>query len=203
MNHRDSVITAMKMFSDGYPGKFTVGNKVATWERVLVDIDPAVIPVAALHLIAIRKDWPPDVATLREQCVIMSHGRLQDPTGSEAWERIRKKIGEAKGCENPTKLSDDEKKALDQTASLYDLRHGIGDSISFARDKFTKAYDAIVSKRRLECLALPEVRSFVAGRAPALPAPESKALPEHEEPEYLEPDQVSELCDELLETLGY
>jgi hypothetical protein len=167
MTPKQAVITAIKMFSDSYPGKFTVGDNVKTWERVLSDMDPDVIPAAALHLISTRKDWPPDPATLREQCVLMSHGQLHEPTGSEAWEHIRERMAQSAECDEPLKLTDLERRALKQTGTLYDLRRSANPASD--RATFIKAFNTLVSKQKLERQTLPEVKALVQKKHDELP----------------------------------
>jgi len=195
MNHKQAVITAMKMFSDSYPGKFTVGTNVGTWEQVLSDIDPGVIPAAALHLISTRKDWPPDPATLREQCILMSHGQLQEPTGSEAWERIREKFHT-----DDLELTDMEKQALKQTSSIYDLKRSTNPSTD--RAHFIKAFDLLVAKRKLDRQTLPEVKALVEKHRPALPEHEDAPQLPPVEPEYPDENEVRQLVAQLAESRG-
>jgi hypothetical protein len=189
MNLNNAVITAMKMFSDGYPGKFTVGNKVGTWERSLVDIDPDVIPVAALHLISTRKDWPPDLATLREQCVLMSTGELQEPTGPEAWEHVMDKVNH-----KDIELTDFEKTALKQIGkTIRDIGQTSISNLSSDRSRYIEAFNHLVAKRKLDRQTLPEVKALVESRRPELP-PHTPPVPLlAEKPEYHTPEEVSAL----------
>ncbi|MFW2369103.1 MAG: hypothetical protein ACN4GW_22020 [Desulforhopalus sp.] len=177
--------------------------KQRQWEILLADFDVEVIQQATLQIIATRGsdyNWAPDIKTVREQCLNLSSGLLTTPNGAESWERILDKIAEPAGCENRLELTDEEKKALSQTASIYDLKHGNIKSMSFARRDYIVAYDAIIAKQRLEILTPRSVKDLVTKNAPALPAP--KEQPEHTEPEHLAPDEIKQLVAKVTEGKG-
>ena len=168
MNHKETIAFVMQIFNEEYPGKFIKPtSRMRIWEQILNGFDSEVILTAAYHLASTRKDWAPDIATMREQCVLMSHGELHNPTGAESWERIRQKMTDKPELE----LSNMEKKALAQTSSIYDLRRSLNGPTD--RAHYIKAFDGLVQKRHMDRITLPEVKAMTARNAPALPAHET------------------------------
>jgi len=85
----------------------------------------------------------------------MSHGRLFNPSAEAAWEKIIKKINRVEGIE----LTELEKKALLQTATIFDMRQST--NIESHRARYIKAFEKLVEQRTLERLTLPEVKRLV------------------------------------------
>jgi hypothetical protein len=171
----------MTTFNEEYPGKFSLGkitpgdkkpSRLRVWEHVLREFTDEIILHAAMHLVSTRPDWPPDLATMRAQCVSLVHGELQDETGSEAWEQVVKKINH-----EDVELSEMQKKALKQTGkTIYDLRQTT--NLASDRSRYIEAFNNLISKRRMERITLPEVKRLVERNRPALPAPATKQLEE-------------------------
>lgn len=174
MNHRETVSMIMDMFVAEYPGRFSTGlERLKVWCQMLKGFDGELILGAAYHL-ASTCNWPPTIAQMREQCVLMSHGDLRNPTGAESWERIRRKMT----SEPDLELTDLERTALSQTSSLYDLKRSTNPSTD--RAHYIKAFDSLAAQRHQERITLPEVKAL-AGRYAEIPALEAgktdKALP--------------------------
>jgi hypothetical protein len=172
MDHKETVAFVMKIFDEEYHGKFINSpDRMKIWAQMLKGFEPTVIKAAAYHLAATRKDWAPDIATMREQCSMMAHGELNLPTGAESWQRIKLKMTSEPGLE----LTEMEKTALAQTSTIYDLKRSTNEPTD--RAHYIKAFDALVSKRHQDRLTLPEVKALVArNSAPELPVHESKEL---------------------------
>lgn len=194
----DTVNESMNLLNLEYP-TFQIdpeGKKLELWVLMLRDFKPSVIQHAVYHLISLGREFPPNIGQVRDQCAVMTHGELQDPVGAESWERIKQKM-----TGNPDlQLTELEKKALAQTSSIYDLKRSTNPTID--RAHYIKAFDHLVSKRHLDRQTLPEVKALVSKNTPALTAPESKQLPHHEEPEYLDPAKITELCKGVVNKIG-
>ena len=179
-----AVTRAMTMFNEEYPGKFSLGTKttdsddpsrVKVWKHVLREFSDEIILHAALHLVAIRPDWPPDVATMREQCVLMANGQSELPNGADAWGLLMDHVSHVN-----VELGDTHKEALKQTGlTVRDLRSVNVSNIPTIRSQFVKSFDSIVQKKHRERITLPEVKALTSNNAPALPEPEPKQLEEN------------------------
>ncbi len=171
-NHRDTVSEIMDLFNAEYPLKFSTSpERLKVWAQMLKGFDRELILGAAYHL-ASTCQWPPPIAQMREQCVLMQHGELQNPTGAESWERIKLKMT----SKPDLVLNDMEKKALAQTSTIFDLKRTSNEPTD--RAHYIKAFDKLVQKRHVDRITLPEVKALAARNTPALPAPESKQLPQ-------------------------
>ena len=193
-NHRDTVSEIMDLFNAEYPANFSTGlERLKVWAQMLKGFDREIILGSAYHL-ASTCQWPPTIAQVRKQCVLIAHGELHDPTGAESWEHIRQKM-----TSNPDLvLLDLEKKALAQTSSICDLRRSSNESTD--RAHYIKAFDQLVARRHMYRITLPEVKALVAKNVSALPPHTSPApqLPAKTEPEYLPPEDVSRLVAQVL-----
>lgn len=195
-NHREIVSAIMDMMNAEYPTKFsTTPERLKVWAQMLKGFDSEIILGAAYHLVS-TNEWPPNIAQVREQCVLMSHGEPYEPTGQEAWENIWRKV-----AGEEIELTDLEKRALKQTSSIYDLKRSSNPSTD--RAHFIKAFDQLVAARKLERQTLPEVKALVEKNRPALPAPVEKQLPKpiEKEPNYPTGDEVSTYVNQVLERI--
>lgn len=198
-----AVTKAMTMFNEGYPGKFSLGTKqhpdnpnevpsmVIVWAHALEDFDEEIILTAALHLVTICKQWPPDLATMRDQCVMIASGELHAPTGMEACERV---LMRHRGDES-FELTALEKRAIKLVGTPTDIATNWK-----ARSDFIKTFDTLVEQRRLERVTLPEVLALVERNRPALPEP--KPRPTIKEPACQQAEQISELVNGLVDNKG-
>ncbi len=172
MNHRKTIALVMEIFDEEYRGKFTnTPARMKIWSQMLSGFDSETILAAAYHLASTRKDWAPDIATMREQCVLMAQGELQLATGAESWARIKLKMT----SEPELELTDNEKAALAQTSTIFDLRRSKNETTD--RTHYIKAFDKLIQKRHYDMVTLPEVKALAARNLPALPAKEVKELP--------------------------
>jgi hypothetical protein len=168
---KKTIADVFDLITECYPGKFRANPRTsdspgtaAIWLKMLRDFESEPVLAAVYHLCSTRQDWPPDIATVRDKAASLANGELSPPTGAEAWERIRQKIG---GME--VELTPLEKKALAQVSTIYDLRRSENPTADRAR--YCKAFDALVAKQQLERVTLPEVKQFADHGAPALPEP--------------------------------
>ncbi len=172
MTHKKTIALIMEIFDEEYRGKFTnTPARMKIWSQMLSGFDSETILAAAYHLASTRKDWAPDIATMREQCVLMAQGELQLATGAESWARIKLKMT----SEPELKLTDHEKAALAQTSTIFDLRRSKNETTD--RAHYIKAFDKLIQKRHYDMVTLPEVKALAARNLPALPAKEVKELP--------------------------
>lgn len=208
MTHKDSVSLVMKIFAEEYPTKFSVtDSRLKIWCQMLKGFPTEQILAAGYHLAATRTDWPPDIATMREQVLRFANGELHKPTGQEAWENILKKF---KYEDYP--LSDFEKAALAQVGTIYDLKRS--QNTAADRIQFVRAFDNLVKKRDTERATLPEVRALVEQNVPFLPEPEpdKKALPvtettiedppDDDDVDYPTPEEVADYVRQLSEKIA-
>jgi hypothetical protein len=177
-NRKETIILRMmRTFNLNYTG-FQMddeGSKARLWNRLLSDFDDIVLIGATEQIVSTRNseyNWSPDLATVREQCLSIQSGRLSEPTGAQSWERILQKMAERSDAEEKLELTETEKKALDQTVSLYDLRHGHVANMLSARRQYVQAFEGIVNRQKIEALTPQSVKEVCAQYAPALPAPE-------------------------------
>ena len=178
MTHKETIAFVMKIFDEEYHGKFINSkDRMKIWSQMLSGYDSDTILAAAYHLASTRKDWAPDIATMREQCVLMYHGELQQPTGAESWELVMGKVGH-----EDVELDDMQKQALKQTGlTILDLRTVNVSNIPTIRSQYCKAFDSLVNKRHQDRVTLPEVKALASKNCPALPAPDTKVLPVSED----------------------
>lgn len=173
-NHRDTVSEIMDLLNAEYPSKFSTKlERIKVWSQMLNGFDRELILGAAYHLVSTCR-WPPNIAQMREQCVLMSHGKLQNPTSSDAWEHVMERVNH-----KDIELTPFEKKALKQTGrTINELRQTQLLYLATDRARFSEAFDRLISKQHLERITLPEVKTLVARNAPALPAPATKQIEE-------------------------
>lgn len=145
----------MALFNEEYPNKFVVSvERERLWVQLLRDCPSNAIEAAAYHLVSIREDWPPSVATVRITAIRILEGELSPPSASEAWEHVQLKI-QNKNIE----LTDLEKLALKQTGSIFDLRHSSNQIAD--RSRFLQAFEACLKKRDEDWMTTPRVKQFV------------------------------------------
>ena len=157
--HDDPILYVMEMFAAEYGDKFKMSDgRTRIWRQMLKDTDSDVLLGSAYHLVSTRPDWPPDIATVRETVMSVSRGELSPMTGAESWERIMVRIQR-----KPVELTDTEREALSQTASLYDLRRSTSPGID--RSRYIQAFEGVQRRRESEALLLPEVRQLIQKRA--------------------------------------
>lgn len=206
-----TVKRVMKLFNEEYHNKFDITeSRKKFWENALADFDDEVILHAAYHLTTVsQSDWPPVIGQLRKQCVLMSLGQLQPPTGEEAWERVLEKV-----ARKPVKLTDLEKKALAQTKTINDLRQS--SNIEADRSRFMGALEKLVTKYIYDRQTLGEVKKFAASRVPQIEDGENtpKKIISHSEeqervlvkdtnePEYESPEIIKKLCQGVIRNIG-
>lgn len=163
-----AITMAMRIFTEEYRDKFKISdNRVKIWQQMLRDFDSEAILGAAYHLVSTREDWPPDIATVRKTAAYISRGELSPPLASEAWEHLSLKIQN-----RPVKLTAMEKKAQQQTATLYELRHSSNSGAD--RRRFMEAFEGVLKRRDEQWLALPEVNQLIGRRAALLVADTTK-----------------------------
>lgn len=153
----------LTMISESYRGRFeATENTNRVWWHLLQDLDDKNIMAATYDLCG-RLKFPPCVAEVREKAVSLSEGILGPPTGYEAWERV---LEFCSGNEK-IKLSEDERRALKLVGGTWSVKNS--KSSSFDRKDFISAYEAYVTKRRLQISALPSVAALAESNAPPVP----------------------------------
>lgn len=182
--NQSTIQMILSIFNECYPGKVKVTERTeGLWLRMLEDLDSDALLAAAHHLCSTRPDWPPDIATMRGTVVDFTHGYLEPPSSHEAWEHVLVKMTENELPELATgehvtkiELTGLEKAAVKQVGSIYDLKRSTNGPSD--RSQFIKAFDKIVTKKRLELTTLPEVKRLVEARAglKLSPAPNNKSL---------------------------
>ena len=143
------------------------------WMEMLKGIGDDNITAAAMHILSTRSDWPPDVALLRCTALSISNGELAAKSGAESWATILTLIS---GVDTP--LSMRERKALDATGSLYDLKRSSNAAADRAR--YIDAYDALADRaqRTREMLPAVAILNRQNEDVPELPTPPAtKSLP--------------------------
>ena len=193
MDFKTTINNIMRIFSEEYPGKFSVTeSRKKVWLHILKGFPTETILGAAYHLISTRPDWPPDIATMRDTVINFIHGELHQPTPQEAWENILRKIQD-----DDVELSDLEKAALKQVSTVYDLRRS--ENSSSDRAQYIKAFDQLLKKQQLERATLPAVKRLVQEHVPMFIEPEKpQELPEAQPsplPGYEDDDYNSTLDD--------
>jgi len=204
----DTIEKVMTLFSEEFPGKFVITDtRIDTWILMLRDFHPSTIQHAAYQL-ASELEWPPPIGKMRQTCALMEKGINKMPTGNEAWERVLRKIHHDQSFE----LNEREKKALKQTKSLADMR--TSGNIDADRARYIEAFDKLIDKEMKERITLPEVKRFLVERRAELkskddttnirlPAKQDRAklLDAGIEPEYEDPEKVSDLCQEVIQNI--
>jgi hypothetical protein len=166
--HEDPILYIMEMFAAEYADKFKMSEeRTKLWRQMLKGTPPEVLLGTAYHLVSTRPDWPPDIARVRKTAMYVSSGELKPMSGPESWERIMMKI-QRKEIE----LTDTEREALKQTASIYDLRRS--QNMGIDRARYIQAFEGVQKRREDDALVLPEVRQLVASQAPALESGEAE-----------------------------
>jgi hypothetical protein len=167
-----SIFDIMEMLSHEYSGRFPMtAERIELWKFQLSDFNPEIVYSAAMHYLSLGNQFPPTIGQVRGICCDLKHGELVTKSPPSAWSRV---MAFARGKD--VALDDIELEAMKQTGTSYDLAHSENTGID--RAYFTKAYNAIVEKRRIERVALPAVKDLANANAPALPAP---AAPKEEQ----------------------
>jgi hypothetical protein len=214
-----TIYRVMNMFAAEYPGKFVVDeDRHRLWSHLLSGCEEETILNAALHLVSIRKEWPPDIATMREQVYAFAHGELHRPSAEESWERIREKMLQydqyIDADDKRLELTENEKKALNQTSTIYDLRHST--NIAADRATYIRAYNGIVDRERNDRLTVPQVKDYVKRQEERLLPPPVEEQPKQlvtkpedvygDEPEstgeILRGEELKKYLEDLKEKMG-
>ena len=120
---------SMKALSREYGQKFEVTKERAKiWHTMLEEFSSDTVHSSVLQLLSTHQTFPPTIGEVRLCCIRISSGTLERPKASEAWGRVLKKIQGQK-----IDLSVDEKRALDQVGTIYDLKHSENKSLGFER----------------------------------------------------------------------
>jgi hypothetical protein len=157
---QNTIEKILSILTECYPGRFQTTDKTAKiWELMLSDLDPQLAIAATIQLCSQRETWPPDVASIRRQTILMSNGLLINRHGSESWTKVICLIDGKK-----VDLDEIESEALKRTGKLNDLRTSTKPDAD--RFRFIEAFNAIYQKRLSDSLLLPLVRDFVSIQNP-------------------------------------
>ena len=154
----DLIMDVITVFCEEYGQKFNITSELRKqiWISMLGEFSEDTIRSACTQVLITHKVFPPTVGEVRLSCIRINTGTIERPKASEAWGRVLKKIQGQK-----IDLSVDEKRALEQVGTIYDLRRSENQSLSYERTAFQKAFDHIQDEWEREQLTLPQVKALV------------------------------------------
>jgi hypothetical protein len=159
----DVITEIMRLFDEEYKGKFIISpERIKLWRALLADIHPEIVMTAAVHLVSLRTEWPPNIGQLRDKALALQAGELAPPSAHEAWAHVQARIQS-----DDAPLTELERQTLKQVGTVYDMRRSGNPAAD--RAQFLKAFEQAIEKRRLERATLPTVKMIAEQCERALP----------------------------------
>lgn len=158
-----------------FPRQQVEPETVKVYATFLQDLDGAVAEPAVKRLVTVSRFFP-TIAEMREA---VAEASVNAPTVQQAVEAVMTRS--AIPVEERPKLHPLVRRALDAIGGLYAIR--TAESATTIRAQFRDAYAALRSEAILEiqtgraALAQSPIERLAAATAPALPAPELRAMP--------------------------
>ena len=153
----------MGMLIKGYGRRFEFNNDGSTaqfWEMMLDGFEPDILIQAATHIISIsNSQWPPSPGEVRNAALDFSYGELIPQTAEEAFSAVLMAIE----TDTTTTLPKLTKAALKAVGGSWSVKNASSQSV--IQTQFTRAYEGLQRRQRVNRLALPSVKQLVETRA--------------------------------------
>ena len=188
---REEVKTCLSVIKVTYPmfaNKLTAATAdimINVWEEMFKDYEYAVVSMAIYRLIKIKKDFPPDIATITEYIDQMAAIATGEPTTADYWGLIKSALRNSlyDSEKEFDKLPDVLKQYVggaSQLRSWADMDTSTLDSVIYSQ--FLKNIDICKRRAKESAELTPVMREMLSAQAAKLKMPEGyKALSPAEE----------------------
>ncbi len=163
MNHKQAITLIMGYLIKGYGRRFefdTDGSTAMFWEAHLGGFEPDVLVAATSQFIRTSSSqWPPTPGQVCAIALDLSYGELLPQSAEEAWYDVLRYV--QTGCD--TTLPPLTLQALRMIGGSSEVKQS--PNVSMVASRYTKVYNKLAERRRVNRLTLDNVRQLADGRA--------------------------------------